>query len=133
MVYKIARGQHPLLNESNHIASVTSLDGLEVYNIYKSAGVLNTWTPQYNPTVKVTAEVTPKNVIVVFYDDNENIVAWENYEDFAVKVQTILEYGIANFSYGYITGTHHPFGIHSMKGLQTASSHNGYHIWISNN
>lgn len=64
-----------------------------------------------------TARINTKYRVENGFNSGSNIVL--------VKPQN---YG--DLYWGYITGTHSPFGPSSMKGMQSANAYNGYQIWM---
>lgn len=64
-----------------------------------------------------TARINTKYRVENGFSDSSNIVL--------VKPQ---DYG--ELYWGYIFGTHSPFGPTSMKGMQSANAYNGYQIWM---
>ena len=68
-------------------------------------------------TTNATARINTKYRVENGFNSSSNIVL--------VKPQNYGE-----LYWGYINGTHSPFGPGSMKGMQSANSYNGYQIWM---
>ena len=68
-------------------------------------------------TTNATARINTKYRVENGFNSSSNIVL--------VKPQNYGE-----LYWGYINGTHRPFGPGSMKGMQSANSYNGYQIWM---
>jgi hypothetical protein len=68
------------------------------------------------------------NRIIKLFLEDGRLLAWIKYIDFLYLHMTLLTNNCKNFEFGYIVGTHSPYGLHS--GEMVNDNRRGYSMWI---